>query len=112
MDEDRAQILLKEERTRIAALLREAAAASAADRAAANEPGDMSDPAESLTSEGTDDAVVTELSERLEAIARAEERLSAGTFGRSTRSGALIPDDRLEADPAVELTVEEARELG
>jgi DnaK suppressor protein len=112
MDEDRAQTLLKQERARVEALQRDATAASAADRAGANEPGDMSDPAESLTSEGTDDAVVAELADRLDALDRAEQRLQAGTFGRSTRSGALIPDDRLEADPTVELTVEEARELG
>jgi hypothetical protein len=32
----------------------------------------------------------------------------AGKFGRSIRSGRLIPDERLEADPAAELTVVEA----
>ena len=40
---------------------------------------------------------------------RAEHRLDEGTFGRSVRSGLPIPDDRLEADPAAELTVEEAQ---
>ena len=30
--------------------------------------------------------------------------------GRSVRSGAPIPDERLEADPAAELTVEEAQQ--
>jgi len=71
----------------------------------------MSDPAQSLTSEGTDDAIAAELTLRLEALDRAEQRRRAGTFGHSTRSGTLIPDDRLEADPAVELTVEEAIEV-
>jgi DnaK suppressor protein len=46
----------------------------------------------------------------LAAIDRAEQRLAAGTFGRSVRSGAPIPDERLEADPAAELTVQEAEQ--
>jgi DnaK suppressor protein len=70
----------------------------------------MSDPAEPLTAEEADDAVSASLRERLEAIGRAEQRLADGTFGRSIRSGLPIPDERLEADPAAELTVEEARE--
>ena len=37
------------------------------------------------------------------------KRLEAGTYGRSTLSGDVIPDERLEADPAAELTVDEAR---
>ena len=49
-----------------------------------------------------------ELRSHLEAIERAELRLAGGTFGRSVRSGLPIPDDRLEADPTAELTVEEA----
>jgi DnaK suppressor protein len=32
-----------------------------------------------------------------------------GTYGRSVRSGEPIPDERLEADPAAELTISEAR---
>ena len=39
---------------------------------------------------------------------RAEQRLDDGTYGRSIRSGDPIPDERLRADPAAELTVEEA----
>ena len=70
----------------------------------------MYDSAEPLTREGVDDSVRAELRERLAAIDRAEERLAAGTYGHSVRSGDVIPDDRLEADPAAELTVEEARE--
>ena len=79
-----------------------------ADRDAADAPGDMYDSAEPLTTEGTDDAIRTGLEERLAAVERAEQRLSAGTYGVSVRSGQPIPDDRLEADPAAELTVEEA----
>jgi DnaK suppressor protein len=69
---------------------------------------DWGDPAQPLTSQGTDDAVAAGLEDRLQAIKRAEARLAAGTYGRSIRSGVLIPDERLEADPAAELTVDEA----
>ena len=78
------------------------------DRAAANEPGDLADPAERLTAEEADDAVATSLRTRLAALDRAERRIADGTFGLSVRSGLPIPDARLEADPAAELTVEEA----
>jgi DnaK suppressor protein len=81
------------------------------DRSAANQNGDMSDSSEILVSEGTDDAVADGLTQRLAAIGRAEQRLAAGTYGRSITSGELISDERLEADPAAELTVDEAQQL-
>ena len=59
--------------------------------------------------EGTDDSVRAGLQERLAALDRAEQRLEAGTYGFSVPSGLPIPDDRLEADPAAELTAAEAR---
>jgi len=109
MDDERARALLAEERARVEALLGETAEAGREDRAEANQTGDMSDPAERLTAEQGDDAVAAGLSERLEAIDRAERRLAEGTYGRSVRSGRPIPDERLEADPAAELTVDEAQ---
>jgi DnaK suppressor protein len=108
MDDDRAQVLLDTERLRVEALIADLGADRREDRAAANETTDWSDPAQPITAEGTDDAVAASLQERLQAIARAEDRLAGGTYGRSVRSGAVIPDERLEADPAAELTVEEA----
>ena len=72
--------------------------------------GDIADPAQSLTAEGMDDAIAESLRDRLDALDRAEHRLGDGTYGRSVRSGLPIPDERLEADPAAELTVEEARQ--
>ena len=81
------------------------------DRSAANQHGDMSDSSELLVSEGTDDAVANALTRRLAAIERAEQRLAAGTYGRSISSGESIPDERLEADPAAELTFDEAQNL-
>jgi RNA polymerase-binding transcription factor len=37
------------------------------------------------------------------------QRLDNGTYGKSVRSSGPIPDERLEADPAAELTVDETR---
>ena len=56
-----------------------------------------------------DDSTADTLRDRLAAIDRALKRLDDGTYGRSVRSGVPIPDERLEADPAAELTIEEAR---
>jgi DnaK suppressor protein len=109
MDDDRARELLASERLRTERLLADVTEEREADRTAANQEGDMFDSAEPLTEQGTDDSIVSELQSRLAAIDRAEERLAAGTYGRSVRSGVAIPDDRLEADPAAELTVEEAQ---
>jgi DnaK suppressor protein len=108
MDDARARALLDAERARVQALLDDTVAAGQEDRAEANEPGDLTDPAERLTAEEGDDAVTAQLRQRLAALGRAEIRLREGTFGLSVRSGRPIPDARLEADPAAELTVEEA----
>jgi len=99
MDDDRARTLLQAERARVERLLGDTVGAGGEDR---------DEPAQRLTAEEGDDAVTAGLRERLAALDRAEQRLVDGTFGRSVRSGASIPDERLEADPAAELTVEEA----
>ena len=112
MDHAKAQRLLRSDRRRTEQLLADMRVSGGADRTAADQPGDMFDSAEPLTEEGTDQSVTSELEDRLAAIGRAEERLAAGTYGLSVRSGVPIPDDRLEADPAVELTIEEAGYLG
>jgi DnaK suppressor protein len=108
VDKERARALLQTERTRVEGLLKDTAASGRDDRDEANQRGDMTDPAERLTAEQTDDAVGVGLGERLAAIERAERRLEDGTYGVSVRSGVPISDARLEADPAAELTVEEA----
>ena len=107
MEEARARQLLDEERTRVEGLLRDLTEASEEDRAATRETGDIDDPAQPLTDEQGTDAIAAGLRERLAAIERAEARLQDGTYGRSVQSGTPIPDERLEADPAAELTVEE-----
>ena len=108
MDDQRARTLLAEERRRVEALLTATTAEARDDLAVLDQGGDLFDGAEPLTAYGVDEAVAESLESRLEAIERAEQRLAAGTYGRSVRSGAPIPDERLEADPAAELTVEEA----
>ncbi len=108
MKDERARELLGAERRRVEQLLLEATEAADQDRGAANETGDVDDPAERLTAEGLDDALIAGLRDRLAQIERAEARLKEGTFGRSVASGVPIPEERLEADPAAELTVEEA----
>jgi DnaK suppressor protein len=109
MDNERARALLKAERSRLEGLLTQTADDGRDDRSEANEPGDLTDPAERLTAEQGDDAVEAGLRDRLSAVERAERRIEDGTFGYSILSGDPIPDARLEADPAAELTVDEAK---
>ena len=70
------------------------------------EPGDRD--SEALYQDEFDAGRAQDLKERLAAVERAEERLASGTFGLSIKSGEPIPDERLEAHPTAELTVEEA----
>jgi DnaK suppressor protein len=107
METVKATELLRAERHRTEGLLADMAAVGGADRTAANQSGDMFDSAQPLTDQGTDDSVKNELEQRLAAIGRAEKRVASGTYGFSVRSGQPISDERLEADPAAELTVEE-----
>jgi len=112
MDENRARSLLQAERAEVQGLLAGSEQAGEEDRETEDEEGgvDSVDPATSLTAEGMDDAITESMRDRLAAIDRALKRLDDGTYGRSVRSGKPIPDERLEADPAAELTVEEARQ--
>jgi DnaK suppressor protein len=109
MDMGRARALVRAERAEVQRLLGDTEAAGQQDRAAENETGDIADRAQPLAAEGMDDALAASLRDRLAALDRAEQRLDNGTFGRSVRSGLPIPDERLAADPAAELTIEEAR---
>jgi pre-mycofactocin synthase len=109
MDEGKARELLQSERTEVASLLAGTEKAARIDDQASDIPEDFGDAGLPLTAEANDEAVAGELRERLDAIDRALARLDAGTYGRSVHSGKPIPDERLEADPAAELTIEEAR---
>lgn len=109
MDEDQARARLRAERAEVEDLIKETEAEATLDREAEDETGDISDPAQPLTAEAMADAVTTRLRDRVAAIDRALLRLDNGTYGRSVRSGQPIPDERLDADPAAELTIEEAQ---
>ncbi|NNN08747.1 MAG: hypothetical protein HKL85_06085 [Acidimicrobiaceae bacterium] len=108
MNYERAHELLEAEFTRVHDLLDHTSADATAERTGANDQGDMSDSAEPLIAEQEGAAVSASLRQRLAAIERAQQRLLANTYGFSVRSGQPIPDERLEADPAAELTVDEA----
>jgi DnaK suppressor protein len=103
MDQTQARALLDGERTRLQRLLR-----AAAGEPQAAELGDEVDDADRRDAEQTGMAVAQLLRARWAALERAEARLAAGSYGRSVRSGQPIPDERLEADPLAELTVQEA----
>jgi DnaK suppressor protein len=105
MDEGRARELLARERTRIEAELARLAPEPDEELSHLDQhPADEG----SETFEGERDAGIADrLREELAAIERAEERLAEGTYGRSIESGEPIPDERLEAIPWAERTVEE-----
>jgi DnaK suppressor protein len=112
VDEDRVRELLTKERAEVEQALAGVVGAAQDDREAVLETGDSADPAPGLEAGAVDDATAAALRDRLEAITRAEARLAAGQYGTSIQSGAVIPDERLEADPAAEPTVEEADAAG
>jgi DnaK suppressor protein len=67
----------------------------------------MADSGSRLYEEEFDEGHVDDLRAELASVKHAEERLAGGTFGLSVESGEPIPDERLEAVPTAERTVEE-----
>jgi DnaK suppressor protein len=110
MDESVARERLTAERAEVTQLLKGTVSAGEQDREVeVDETGDYADSAQPLTAQGMDDAIAEGLRDRIATIDRALGRLDDGTYGRSVHSGEPIPDDRLDADPAAELTIEEAK---
>jgi DnaK suppressor protein len=105
MELERARSLVDAERAHVQQLLADLGAARTDDHDAER---DASYPAQPLAQQGVDDAVAAGLRDRLAALDRALQRVEDGSYGRSIRSGLPIPDERLEADPAAELTIQEA----
>jgi DnaK suppressor protein len=106
MEEKRAKELLAAERKQVEDEL-------AASRRDGRAESDVDNPSGDFNNEGHyEDEYAAgreqDLQRRLEAVERAEERLAAGTYGLSVRSGEPIPDERLEVVPTAELTVEES----
>ena|SRR5438067_8729690 len=104
MDPDRARELLARERARIEqALAAHSEGPLEGDEQV--EPGDEG--TEDLYQDELDEGRDEDLREQLAALERAEARLAEGTYGLSVDSGEPIPDERLEAVPTAERTVEE-----
>ena len=111
MNESRARELVARERTRIEALLEEQASEIRADGSLQRQQtGESGDAASALDSESVSVALAADLREQLAAVGRAEERIAAGAYGRSIESGLPIPDERLEAEPLAERTIDEQRD--
>lgn len=104
MDPDRARELLAAERARIERALAQRAHADTGEEADDEDPGNL---ASELYQDELDEGLADDLREELAAVERAEARLAAGTYGLSVESGQPIPDERLEALPTAERTVEE-----
>jgi DnaK suppressor protein len=107
MDQTRARALLDQERARLRRLL-PAGTPGQEDDIDLEGVGDEVDDADRRNDEETGAAVDQFVQDRWAALQRAEARLEAGDYGLSVRSGRPIPDERLEADPLAELTVDEA----
>ena len=106
MDPERARVLLEAERSRIERALAAAAHKDDAEEADDQDPGNL---ASDLYQDELDEGLRDDLRVQLSAVERAEARLANGTYGLSVKSGQPIPDERLEAQPTAELTVDEER---
>ncbi|HEY7208051.1 MAG TPA: hypothetical protein VH416_07395 [Gaiellaceae bacterium] len=108
MDPERARQLIGAERQRIERKLAELRENRGS--------GELSNQDQHLADEGSDvydrefeQGLAEQLERELAAVKRAEGRLEAGTYGLSVESGDPIPEERLEANPLAERTVEEER---
>jgi DnaK suppressor protein len=105
VDPDRARELLAAERERIENALADVRREAPEESDARVEPGDEDD--EGLYDDEFAAGRARDYEEQLAALERAEARLEAGTYGLSVDSGEPIPDQRLEAYPLAERTVQE-----
>jgi DnaK suppressor protein len=108
MDVERARELLAAERRELERALGNRGHQDDGEIAGFQEPANL---AAELNLDKLDEALAADLHERVEALERAEQRLATGTYGLSIESGEPIPDERLEAFPTAERTVEEERAL-
>jgi DnaK suppressor protein len=107
MDSEHARQLLARERDRIEEEMAALGRDGPLEGSEHKEPGDQD--SEGLYQDEFNQTRLEDLQRRLAAVQRAEARLAAGTYGRSIESGAPIPDERLEAVPTAERTIEEER---
>jgi DnaK suppressor protein len=106
VDAERARELLAAERERIERALRRLRPLDDGEEA---DEDDAANLAADLYQDELDEGLEEDLREQLAAVERAEDRLTAGTYGLSVESGRPIPDERLEALPTAELTADEER---
>jgi DnaK suppressor protein len=107
MTSERARELLAGERERI-----ERSLADLGEPIGEDELTTLDNPADQgtvLYERELEEGLLESLRRDLEALERAEARLAEGTYGLSIESGEPIPDERLEAYPLAERTVEEER---
>jgi len=107
MSPERAQELLAAERARI-----ERSLADLGEPIGTDELSTLDNPADQgtvLSERELEEGLLAQLRRELEALVRAEARLAEGTYGLSVESREPIPDERLEAYPLAERTVEEER---
>jgi DnaK suppressor protein len=104
MEPERARELLAAERARIERALARLGHQDTGEEADDQDPGNL---ASELYQDELDQGLADDLREELAAVDRAEARLAAGTYGLSVESGKPIPDERLEAIPTAERTVDE-----
>jgi RNA polymerase-binding transcription factor DksA len=109
MEEARARELLAAERARIERELAELEPEDSGELAHGEEhlADDATDTYENELRAGRAD----DLREELRRVEDAEGRLASGSFGLSVESGLPIPDERLEAEPTADRTVEEEARL-
>jgi DnaK suppressor protein len=105
VDEARARELLRRERQRIERTLAELT--HGADEELSHADQHPADEGSELFESERDAGLAARLRAELSAVERAERRLAEGIYGRSVESGEPIPDERLEAMPWAERTVEE-----
>ena len=109
MDPERARELLKAERERIERVLADLAPERPDELSDVDQH--LADEASDLYEEELDQGRSEDLRAELAAVERAEKRLADGSYGLSIESGDPIPDERLEANPTAERTVEEQGRL-
>jgi RNA polymerase-binding transcription factor len=107
LDPKRARKLLLQEQQRIQRELEELRSERSGDDELSNVDQHTADLGTELFEDERTQSMIERLEYELEAVARAMKRLEDGTYGVSIESGKPIPDERLEAVPHAERTVEE-----
>ena len=112
MKDAEARELVARERARIEAALA-ALAGNVRDEGELElqQSGENAEAGSDLQAEAIDTAIQADLLRQRDEVGRAEERIAAGTYGKSVDSGAVIPDARLKVAPLAERTVDEQAAL-